>query len=187
MYWYIGTVNLEKHLQLAPTQAVVLKLVQSLPYTTYQFTLFCDNLFSNPTLFSLLWNLGIRACGTARLHITKPVFGNLDEWKPAWGTLRCAIIPKPESSTDKPVLVFVWLDSNKVGFCTTIHDGTEWVARNRKRPKATSTFATITKQPFYMLNLPTGCKDPYKYTRILPIPGAIDDYNHYMGGVDIVD
>src|SRR5439155_11182356 len=47
--------------------------------------------------------------------------------------------------------------------------------------------AAITKQPFYMFSLPSGCKEPYEHTRFLPIPGAIDDYNHYMGGVDIAD
>ena len=65
MYLYIGTVGLEKHPQLAPTHAAVLKLMQTLLYTAYQFTLFCDNLFSTPRLFSLLRNLGIGACGTA--------------------------------------------------------------------------------------------------------------------------
>ncbi len=38
-----------------------------------------------------------------------------------------------------------------------------------------------------MLNLLIDYKDPYEYTRILPILGAIDDYNHYIGGVDIAD
>jgi hypothetical protein len=84
-------------------------------------------------------------------------------------------------------LVSVWQDSNKVGFCTTNHDGTEWPVQNRKRPKGTSTSATITKQPFYMFSSPSRCKEPYEHTRLLPIPGAIDDYNHYMGGVDITD
>jgi len=38
-----------------------------------------------------------------------------------------------------------------------------------------------------MFSPPSGCKEPYEHTRLLPIPGAIDDYNHYMGGVDIAD
>lgn len=66
--------------------------MKTLPYTTYEFTLFCDNLFGNPQLFSLLRSLGIGACGTARRHITKPVFGDIDGWKAMWGTLRSAII-----------------------------------------------------------------------------------------------
>jgi hypothetical protein len=81
----------------------------------------------------------------------------------------------------------VWQDSNKVGYCTTIHDGREWVVRNRKRLKGTSTSAAITKQPFYMFSPPSRCKEPYEHTRLLPIPSAIDNYNHHMGGVDIAD
>jgi hypothetical protein len=34
---------------------------------------------------------------------------------------------------------------------------------------------------------PLGCKEPYEHNRLLPIPGAIDDYHHYMGGVNIAD
>jgi Transposase IS4 len=49
--------------------------------TSGKLYIFCDNLFGNPTLFGLLWSLGIGACGTTRRHITKPIFGNIDEWK----------------------------------------------------------------------------------------------------------
>ena len=153
--------------------------MKTLPYDAYEFTLFCDNLFRNPKLFSLLRSLGIGACGTAWRQVTKPVFGNIDEWNAAWGTLRSKEVPT--------TLVSIWQDSNKVRFCTTIHDGTEWPVRNRKRPKGTSTLATITKQPFYMFSPPSGCKEPYEHTRLLPIPSAIDDYNHHMGKVDIAD
>jgi len=38
-----------------------------------------------------------------------------------------------------------------------------------------------------MFEPPFGCKDPYENTRDLPIPRAIDDYNRFMGGVDIAD
>ena len=38
-----------------------------------------------------------------------------------------------------------------------------------------------------LLILPLKCKELYKHTCLLPIPGAIDNYNHYMGGVDIAD
>jgi len=90
-------------------------------------------------------------------------------------------------TSDKNILVSIWQDSNKVRYCTTVHDGTEWVVKNRKRPKGTSTSAAITKQPFYMFCPPLGCKEPYEHTRLLPIPGAINDYNCHMGGVDIAD
>ena len=137
----------------------------------------------------MLRSLGIGACGTARRHVTKPVFGNIDDWKAAWGTLHSVTVNAfpPDIASDKNILVSLWQDSNKVGYCTTVHDGTEWVVKNRKRPKGTSTSATITKQPFYMFCPPLGCKEPYEHTRLLPIPGAINDYNQYMGGVDIAD
>jgi hypothetical protein len=61
------------------------------------------------------------------------------------------------------------------------------VVKNRKRPKGTSTSAAITKQPFHMFSPPSGCKELYEHTRLLPIPGAINDYNHYMSRVDIAD
>ena len=38
-----------------------------------------------------------------------------------------------------------------------------------------------------MFSPPVGCKEPYKHTRLLPIPRAINDYNYHMGGVDIAD
>ena len=166
--------------------------MKTLPYTTYKFTLFCDNLFGNPQLFSLLRSLGIGACGTARRHITKPIFGDVDNQKAMWGTLRLAIVAaflqaQETISDDRTVLVSLQQDSNKVGFCTTIHDGTGWIVRPRKRTKGTSTSAAITKEPFKMFNPPIRCKDPYEHTRDLPIPIAIDDYNRFIGGVDIAD
>jgi hypothetical protein len=82
-YIYIRTVGLEKHLQLSLTYAAAFQLMKTLPYHSYQFTLFCSNLFGNPKLFSLLRNLGIGAYGTAWHQVTKPVFSNIDNWKAA--------------------------------------------------------------------------------------------------------
>jgi len=38
-----------------------------------------------------------------------------------------------------------------------------------------------------MFTLLIGYKELYEHTRLLPIPSTIDDYNYYIGGVDIVD
>ena len=38
-----------------------------------------------------------------------------------------------------------------------------------------------------MFTPPIGCKELYEHTRLLPIPSAIDDYNHYISGVDIAN
>ena len=61
----LGTISLEKHPELSPTHSAVLQLMKTLPFKEYEFTLFCDNLFSNPQLFGILRSLGIGACGTA--------------------------------------------------------------------------------------------------------------------------
>ena len=45
------------------------------------------------------------------------------------------------------------------------------------KPKSTSTNATKARLPFA----------PGENTKLLPIPKIIDDYNQYMGGVDIAD
>ena len=67
--------------------------MKTLPYHAYQFTLFCDNLFGSPKLFSLLRSLGIGVCRTARRQVTKLVFGDIDDWKAAWGTLYSTVVP----------------------------------------------------------------------------------------------
>jgi len=56
---------------------------------------------------------------------------------------------------------------------TTAYNLTDEVIRARKRPSATSTSAAITQPVFGDLSV----KD-------LPIPTAINAYNHYMGGID---
>ena len=45
--------------------------------------------------------------------------------------------------------------------------------RMRKRPKKTASNARITREPF-----------GENSTKILPISTFIDDYNHYIGGID---
>ena len=56
---------------------------------------------------------------------------------------------------------------------TTGYTAQEIVERNRKRPKKSSTSASIARAPF---------ED--EVTKILPIPGIIDGYNHSMNIVD---
>jgi hypothetical protein len=147
-----------------------------------------DNLFSKPKLFSLLRQLGIGACGTCRKDVTKLVFGLLDNWNPQWGTLHSKIVEAyADIQDDGKVLCSVWQDSNKVGFLSTVHDGTEWRVRNRKKTKTTSTQAAITKEPFAIFTPSPRCKDSYEHLRLLPILGQIDDYNHHMGRVDIAN
>jgi hypothetical protein len=114
----------------------VLQLAKELPYEDNQFTIFIDNLISKPHLFSLLQQLGISAVSTCYKDVTKPLFGDLDKWNPPWGTLHSKIaVAYPEIQDSGKVLCSIWQDSNKVGMLSTIHDGTEWPTRNRKKPK----------------------------------------------------
>src|SRR3981189_155213 len=93
------------------------------------------------------------------------------------------------------VLVSAWQDSAVVKFCSTIHRGTEWTVQERKKPKDTSSNSVVTKAPFISFDLPIDQapgrkkKDPtdYVHCRFLPIPTMVDNYNHYMNGVDISD
>jgi hypothetical protein len=59
---------------LTPTSQAVLQLAKTLPYSTYEFTLFLDNYFCNTELFLKLRELGISACKTVRKSIIKKLF-----------------------------------------------------------------------------------------------------------------
>ena len=66
--------------------------------------------------------------------------------------------------------------NNQILGITTAYDFTDTVIRSRNRPSATSTSASIVRPIF-------GDSAHKK----LPIPTTIDDYNHFMGGVDIAN
>ena len=116
-------------------------------------------------------------------------------WKLAWGTLWSKI----DSQIDKDVdttLISAWQDSVVVRFASTIHTGKEWVVRERKKPKTSSTNPIMTRAPFEAFPSTnrtlialgrSRASTEYVHRRLLPIPGIVDDYNHYMNGVDIAD
>jgi hypothetical protein len=59
---------------------------------------------------------------------------------------------------------------------STIHSPYIYTTTKRKRPAATTTNAAIARTPFGT-----------DFQRELDIPTAINDYNHYMGSVDIAN
>jgi hypothetical protein len=85
-----------------------------------------------------------------------------------WGSLY--------ASEAQGVLCLAWQDNNIVLLLSTIHSPEIFTTTERKRPSATSTNAAIARAPF---------RDEIK--KKLEIPSAINDYNHYMGGVDIAN
>ena len=70
------------------------------------------------------------------------------------------------------------MDNGPVTMLSTIHEinGNNRIERIRRRPRETSTNAVKVRSIFG-----TASK------KALPIPCVIDDYNHFMGGVDIAD
>lgn len=82
-----------------------------------------------------------------------------------WGAIQAKEVEK--------VLALLWQDNNAVQAFTTGYTPLEFVIKERKRPKKSSTNATIARAAF------NG-----SYRRELPVPRAIDDYNHSMGFVD---
>ncbi|RPA91437.1 hypothetical protein L873DRAFT_1714144, partial [Choiromyces venosus 120613-1] len=74
------------------------------------------------------------------------------------------------------VLCFWWMDNKIVRMLTTVHPWDEVTCSLCWRPGNTSTNATIVQKAF------DDCDRASFF-----IPTAIDDYNHYMGGVDIAN
>jgi len=169
-----------KHKDLTPTGSMVLSLVKRLPKLHEQpYIVYLDNYFTSIPLFRLMRDINIGACGTTRSTSSKDFPVLLKELKEdhaksiPWNTI-CAIL-----SDDKKVLCLAWQDNNIV-LCLstvhTVHNATDFIERDRRRPSKTSTNAAITRKVF---------GDDVR--KRLKIPNFIDDYNYHMGGVDIAN
>jgi hypothetical protein len=190
--WYSKTEGTEATSPIRPlaeTQSLVINLAKTLPNlgpapstapttapstaptTTAipaEYILYLDNLFTNIPLANALAELEIGVMGTTRVNASGfPL--DLIQLKQAtkspliWGHLETVITEK--------VGCFLWQDNNRVLGITTAYNPQETVIRPRKRPSTTSTSATITRPVFGAAPV----KD-------LPIPIAINAYNHYIGG-----
>jgi hypothetical protein len=161
----------------APTFAAIIYLAQLLTSSFKRvFVLILDNLFLNLDVAKALLLLNITCCGTT--------------WKNASGFPSDLIKIKEHNRlylwdsciarVVDDVLCFVWQDNNTVLGLTIRHSlhraEEDIIVRDRKRPKPTSTNARITRPVFS--NLPR---------KQLPIPRVINDYNHYMNGVDLAN
>ena len=159
-------------IHLAPTFALVIRLAQHLRqiHPTRVFCFFLDNLFLNLNVSQALLALRICCTGTTRKNAQ-----GIPDWlvklkEHNKGLVWNSILAEVVDST----LCFLWQDNNAVLGLTTAHClKNETVERLRKRPSPTSTNARIVRPVFGDL--------PFKR---LHIPQAIDDYNHFMNGVD---
>ncbi|GET00680.1 piggyBac transposable element-derived protein 4-like isoform X1 [Rhizophagus clarus] len=156
---------------LNKTSCEVYHLVKQLP-PKKSFNIYMDNFFSNINLFSFLRSKNFDACGTARVNSSKyPKILKINN-KLDWDTLSGVVADD--------VLAVLWIDNGPVTMLSTLHEINNGlknrINRERRYPRINKTNSSTIKKVF---------SDQPK--KILPIPKIIDDYNHYMGGVDIAD
>ena len=169
---------------LSSTSSTVFSLAMSLPYKHKVFTIYMDNFFCNVPLFLKLRKFGIGACGTARqnssgfpeeLRVGKTLTGNQKlDYHFLTGTKVGATVG------NGGVLAILWMDNTPVTMLTTVHNihgSKSHVTTDRKRPRDTSSNAAGVRQLY----------GPNEFVKPLSIPTCIDDYNQFMGGIDIAD
>jgi len=170
----VETTDLTKlvKVHLAPTFALILRLAERLRliYPTRVFCFFLDNLFLNVNVSQALLALGICCTGTTRKNAQ-----GIPEWLIklkqhnrglVWNSTLAEIVDS--------TLCFLWQDNNAVLGLTTAHClKNDTIQRLRRRPSPTPVNARIVRPVFG--------DEPFKQ---LYIPRAIDDYKHYMNGVD---
>ena len=134
---------------------------------------FLDNLFLNLPVAHACLALDIGVMGTTRKN-SKGVLDELVELKERKQALLyggyVAIIKDG-------ILCFAWQDNNIVLGITTsfsVNDTKDFIIRDRRRPGDASTNARIALPIF-----------GNEWTKRLPIPVAIDAYNHHMNAVDV--
>ena len=134
-----------------------------------------DNYFTSVPLFTELRACNFGAVGTTRPHKEFPdeLAKIKTQWatKLEWNTLLATVV--------QDVLCLAWQDNNIVLALSNIHtvNRTEdFREKVRKRPAKTSTNRRIIRHIF-----------ADKPTKNLSIPRFIDDYNQYMGGVDLAN
>jgi hypothetical protein len=161
------------HPDLTPTGCLVRHLALSLPRRF--LTIYLDNYFTNVHLFSELRACNFGAVGTTRSHpgFPKDLVEIKDRFstKLPWNTLFAVRVGN--------TLCFAWQDNNIVLALSTIHTvdkAEDFREKIRKRPAKTSTNGRIVRQVF-----------GDDYAKELEIPCFIDDYNQYMGGVDLAN
>jgi len=197
---FASSKQIKKPYPLSPTSSAVLQMLTTLPYRTHFFTAYMDNYFSNIRLFARLLDFGIGACGTVRcsskdfppcLNVNKDKAASILQWNFATGVIVREVVdsakkpkgsqpPEPNRWGIPPVMAFLSQDNNTVHLLSTVHDlekSTSWVEKLRRKPRETSTNAAAARKPF----------SDREHRKLLSIPKIDNDYNQYMGSVDIAD
>ena len=168
-----GLQNMVLYPTLTKTGSLVRNLALSLPRR--YMTIYMDNYFTSVPLFSELQACKFGAVGTTRPHKQFPselsTIKNRFAKKLPWNTLLATV--------EQDILCLAWQDNNIVLGLSNIHTvdkAEDFREKQRRRPAKTSTNGRLVREVF-------GDESIKK----LEIPCFIDDYNHFMGGVDLAN
>lgn len=149
---------------------MVVRLVRTLPFRdTLKYIIVMDNFFTVPSAIKAMRDEGVGFIGTAR-------------WRRGWPSGEFKAITDTRLNSlyllDDPLHFKVarWVDNGIVTMVTTVHTGDETIKRRRWWPR-------VTKQN--KLHVKTVWGDDH--VKEIEIPYMIDDYNHWMLGVDKSD
>jgi len=168
-----GLQKMTLYLTLTNTGSLVRNLALSLPRR--YLIIYLDNYFTSVPLFSELRACKFGAVGTTCPHKLFPpelsAIKNRFATKLEWNTLLAVVV--------QDVLCLAWQDNSIVLALSNIHTvdkAEDWRVKERKRPAKTSTNGRIVREVFGEMLI-----------KELQIPSFIDDYNQYMGGVDLAN
>lgn len=163
------TQNGHSSIHLAPTFAVLIRLAERLRELR-PMRIFCFHLFFNVNIAQALLAMDICCTGTTRKNAQGIPSWLIDLKKNNRDLVWNSMLAEQVDLT----LCFLWQDNNAVSGITTAHClKNEIIWRVRKRPSPTSTNARI-----------VGPVVGNETSKRLPIPKAIDRYNHHMNGVE---
>ena len=158
---------------LTPTGSTVFQLATSLPYSSgFNFNIYMDNYFPSQALLIRLRELGIGACGTARVNSSAFPLKLHDSRKNIpWNE-----ISGGPADVEGKVLAVQWQDNSAVHFLSTIHSLEDRIISERKKPRNSSSNGPAIRRAFG------------SHERVnIPIPVITNDYNRYKVGVDVAD
>ena len=154
----------------ASTHDIVVLLAAVLPEKgRYNYVIAMDNYFTWKRVVKSLTEMSIGVVGTARAARGWPPKEIKSIEDDRFNTLYLL-------NDDGGYRIGRWVDNNNVLMVTNVHDGTESIKRRRKKPRTTN----VNRH-----HLETVWGEDY--VKEIEIPRIIDDYNHWMLGVDKAD
>ena len=166
---YIWNIIPDGRLEKSTIHDTVMALVNSLPRKeSKKYIVGMDNYFTFQKVMTLCRGAGFGVVGTACARRGWPPKEFKDIKDDRFNTF---YLLKEEQQ-----LSCRWVDNNVVAMVSTIHTGREKIARARCKPRPTNTNRNHS-------NAVWGSRGVTE----IEIPGVIDDYNHWMGGVDKAD